>query len=333
MDLKRLAHLVALADERNFGRAAERVHVTQPAFSRSVQAAEKELGLKLFDRGSLEVTSTAAGALVVERARKLLFDSRCLLRDVDLFRERSMGDLSFGVGPFPAATLLEPLMVELRGRFPGVNSRVEVNNWKYLVEHLRAEEIDFFVADIRDVPRDADLQVTGIGRQHGHFYVRSGHPLLARKSLEPRAIAPYGIASVRLPAEIKAVFRQLLGLGEGQGLPVALECDDVHLLKRVALSTDTVLASTDVAVRHEVSAGLLHMLPLRGLPPLYNEMGIVSLRGRSHSPMASFAVDFLGRAAAGSAPAVKPHRQPRGATQPAPAGVSSRVSARPNSRR
>ncbi|MBG9387753.1 LysR family transcriptional regulator [Caenimonas aquaedulcis] len=302
MDLRRMSHLVALEEERNFGRAAERVHVTQPAFSRSVQAAEAELGLLLFERGPLQVRPTAAGTFVVERARKLLFDNHCLQRDIGLFRGRQLGNISFGVGPFPAATLLEPLMRELRAKHPAVQVRVEVNNWKYLAEHLRVEEIDFFVADIRDVPRDGDLAIKSIGRQRGRFYVRTGHPLLARRNLKPAAMAAYGLASVRLPNEMKAVVCQLLGLATDAALPVVLECDDVHLLKRVALTSDTVLASTDPAVQEEVKAGRLHALSLRGLPALYNEMGIVSLLGRSHSPMAEVAVKFLASAArAGSA--------------------------------
>jgi DNA-binding transcriptional LysR family regulator len=298
VDLKRLAHLVALADERNFGRAAEKVHLSQPAFSRSVQAAESELGLQLFDRGALEVSCTAAGAFVIERARRLLFDSRCLARDVSLYRERLIGDLAFGVGPFPAATLLPDLIIELRTRFPGINNRVEVNNWKYLVEHLRAEELDFFVADIRDVPRDTDLTLRSIGQQHGRFYARAGHPLLAREDAAPPDMLAHGLASVRLPVEIKAAMRRLLGLGPGDPLPLALECDDVHLLKRVALASDTILASTDAAVREEVVSGQLQALKLRGVPSLHTEMGIVSLKGRSFSPVAGFAVNFLVAAAA-----------------------------------
>lgn len=299
MDLKRLKHLVALADERNFGRAAERVHLSQPALSRSVQAAESELGMQLFDRGNLEVRCTTAGTFVIERARKLLFDSRCLERDVSLYRERLIGDIAFGVGPFPAATLLPALMVELRTHYPGINSRVEVNNWKYLVEHLRAEALDFFVADTRDVPHDADLTISSAGQQHGHFYVRAGHPLLRQQNLAPSAITPYGLASVRLPFEIRKLFGQLLGLTVDEHLPIALECDDVHLLKRVAMSGDTVLASTDAAVADEVDTGRLVMLQLRGVPPLYSDMGIVSLKGRSFSPMTAFAVTFLREVASG----------------------------------
>ena len=293
MDIKRLKHLVALADERNFGRAAERVHLSQPAFSRSVQNAEAELGLQLFDRGSLEVTCTSAGSFVIERARKLLFDSRCLERDVSLYRERLIGDIVFGVGPFPAATLLPALMVELRTRYAGINSRIEVNNWRYLVEHLRAEELDFFVADVRDVPRDADLVIDSLGQQHGRFFVRAAHPLLSEPSIQAPEMVSYGLASVRLPEEIKQYFRQLLGLSSGDPLPISVECDDVHLLKHIAMHTDTVLICSDAAVSAELKSDQLQALEVQGLPPMYSDMGVVSLRGRSFSPMAGFAVDFL----------------------------------------
>lgn len=293
MDLKRLKHLVALADERNFGHAAQRVHLSQPTLSRSVQAAESELGMQLFDRGGTDVKCTAAGSFVIERARKLPFDSRYLERDVSLYRERLIGDIAFGVGPFPAATLLPQLLIDMRKRYPGINSRVEVNNWSYLLEHLRAEELDFFLADIRDVPRDADLELTVVGQQHGSFYVRKGHPLLARKGLKPSAMVAFGLASVRLPPQIRKILGRLLGLGDHDALPIAVECDDIHLLKRIALESDTVLAASHAAVREEAAAELLQALELAGMPPLYAEAGIVTLKGRTPSPMAEYAMDFL----------------------------------------
>ena len=72
VDLKRLAHLLALADECHFARASKRVHLSQPAFSRSIQAIERDLGLQLFDRAAGDVKPTPAGAFVIERARRLL---------------------------------------------------------------------------------------------------------------------------------------------------------------------------------------------------------------------------------------------------------------------
>lgn len=65
---------------------------------------------------------------------------------------------------------------------------------------------------------------------------------------------------------------------------LALDRDDVALLKSVALATDTVLASTDAAARTEVDTGALQRLKVRHLPPLYSQMGVASLRNRTLSP-------------------------------------------------
>ncbi len=301
MDLRRLKHLVALADTRNFSRAAQQCHLSQPAFSRSVQAAEEELGLQLFDRNSLEVTCTDAGAFVVERARKLVFDSRCLERDVSLYRERLIGDLAFGVGPYPAATLLPALLMELRSRFQGVNTRVEVNNANYLAEHLRAEELDFFLANISLVPEASDLVLTHIGRLSAGFYVRQGHPLLALPTMKAAALLPYGIASVRVPENVRMLMSTLMGLEPGKLLPFAIECDDLNLLKTVCMGTDTVLACPDAGALQEVQGARLVRLDISDLPPLFNDMGLFALKGRTHSPMAQFAVDCFIKAGAAQA--------------------------------
>jgi DNA-binding transcriptional LysR family regulator len=297
MDLKRLKHLVALADTRNFGRAATQCHLTQSAFSRSIQAAEDEYGLQLFDRGTLEVTCTDAGAFVVERARKLLFENRCLERDVSLYRERLIGDLSFGVGPYPAATMVPPLLTEIRTHHPGVCVRVEVNNADYLAAHLRAEELDFYMADVRNVVAAADLSVSRVAKLSGGFYVRSGHPLLAKANITAASLVPFGIASVRVPEVVQLGLGALMGLGEGKRLPLAVECDDLSLLKSLAMSTDTVIGCVDAGSAQDVAQKRLVRLEVVDVPPQFADMAIVSLKGRSYSLMAQFAVDFVTREA------------------------------------
>lgn len=293
MDLKRLNHLVVLAETRNFGRAAEKCHLSQPAFSRSIQAAEDELGLQLFDRGPMEVRCTHAGAFVVERARKLVFDSRCLDRDVSLFRDRLIGDLAMGSGPFPAATMIPSLLTELRTRFSGINVRVEVNNASYLAEHLRAEELDFYIADLRNIPATSNFEITRIGQLSGSFYVRNGHPLLNTPTVNGHSVMSYGLACVHVPEEVLRLLAPVMGLPDGTLLPLALECDDINLLKKVAMGTTTVLACADAATTEEVASNRLVRLNVEGLPPTFSDMGVVSLKGRSYSLMAQFAVDYL----------------------------------------
>jgi DNA-binding transcriptional LysR family regulator len=285
MDLRRLEHLLALAEERHFGRAADQVHLSQPAFSRSIQAIESELDLRLFDREIGDVRPTPAGEFVIERARRLLFDARCLARDVELFRDSRLGDTAFGVGPILAATLMPDVLAAFRSQYPGVALRVEVSNWQQLLERLQAEDIEFFVADASELPDDPALDIRSMGRQQGSFYVRACHPLAGSACTLAEAWG-FGVAAFRLPQAVKAALAKLLGLPAGAPLVLALECDDIGLLRSVALATDTVLASTDVAANDAVKSGAMQRLQVRSLPRLYSQMGVVSLRNRTLSPTA-----------------------------------------------
>jgi DNA-binding transcriptional LysR family regulator len=289
MDLKRLGHLVALADECHFARAAERVHLSQPAFSRSIQSIEREVGLQLFDREAGEVKPTPAGFFLIQRARRLLFESRSLQRDVLLYRDQQLGDTAFGAGPIPAATIMPLAVTMLRRQHPGVGLRLETSNWQLLYERLLAEDIEFFVADIRDLPADARIHVSSIGRQPGHLFVRATHPLAGRRCRFSEAWA-FGVAANKLPLPVKALIGQLLGLPRGDDPVLALECDDMAMLRTLGRSTDTVIAVSDAALREDLDAGSMVALDVADLPPVHVEMGIVLLANRTSSPMAERAM-------------------------------------------
>src|SRR5262245_53367861 len=146
MDLRKLRHMVVLAEELNFARAADKVNLTQSALSRSIQALEEELGSALFDRDLRGVALTAVGKSVLERGCGLLEDASSLQRQVELRRNGEFGDIAFGAGPFPSATFLPAILTELARDRPRLRVAVEVNNTDYLVQHLLDERIEFFVA-------------------------------------------------------------------------------------------------------------------------------------------------------------------------------------------
>jgi DNA-binding transcriptional LysR family regulator len=303
MDLRRYQHVVSLADARNFRRAAEAVHLSQPAFSRSIQAAEAELGLTLFERGGSEIRCTPAGAFVVERLRRLLRESGRVARDLALYRDKQAGELVFGIGPFAGPTLLPALLRELRESHAGVRIRAEVANTGLLAQQLKREEIDFFVGDTRVARADAAFDVRQIGRLYGGFFVRRSHPLAGRARLRLADIAPFGVATGRLPDEVQALLTRAMDLPEGEPLPIALECDDMQALKSIMLCTDTVMVGAQVLVAGELAAGEVVELAPLDMPAAYSELGVVSLRGRSFSPIALVAVACFERLAAHLAPA------------------------------
>ena len=117
--------------------------------------------------------------------------------------------------------------------------------------------------------------------------------MLNDPAVKGQALLPYGLASVRVPEEILSAMASMMGLPEGVRLPLALECDDLSLLKAVAMATDTVVACADAGALEEVAEGRLVRLTTSDIPTQFSDMGVVCLKGRSYSPMAQYAVDFL----------------------------------------
>lgn len=304
MELRRLQHVVVLAEEGNFRRAAERVHLSQPAFSRSIQAAEAELGLPLFDRGPVEARCTPAGKFFIERARALLLQNERLERDMSMFRDQEVGEVTFGTGPFPAATLVPTAMAQVRRRYPHVTMRVRLGNAEELLACVRREEHEFFVANARRVPRTGEFHIRNLGRIRGGFYVRAGHPLLERKTWQMRDLLPHGIGAGKLPDDVSLQLAKSMGLPEGTPVPLAVECDDVHILKRVALDSDTAIVATDEILHAELREGRMVRLAVRDFAPdmAHSQLGIVSLSGRTPSPAAAYFMESLMQIAKDQAP-------------------------------
>lgn len=289
-NLHQLEHLLALDEARHFAKAAQKVHLSQPAFSRSIQSLEKQTGLQLFERKGGEIRPTPAGQFLIQRARILVLEAKSLKRDIGLYQQGEVGELVFGVGPFPAATLAGLTIEKIRMEFPKVSVRVEIDNPANLLALLLKEEIDFFVADTGEVNAAPYLNIQPLMRQYGHLYARRQHPM-AGKVHRFEDAWEYGIASVKLPDMLKAGLGQLLGQNSRNLPQLALECDDVNLLHQVAVSTNTIVASTELAAKPWLDSGTLVKLNIIDFPPLFSSISIVNLSSRSPSPAATFAIE------------------------------------------
>nr|WP_294887064.1 LysR family transcriptional regulator [uncultured Limnobacter sp.] len=289
-NLHQLEHLLALDEARHFAKAAQKVHLSQPAFSRSIQSLEKQTGLQLFERKGGEIRPTPAGQFLIQRARILVLEAKSLKRDIGLYQQGEVGELVFGVGPFPAATLAGLSIEKIRMEFPKVSVRVEIDNPANLLALLLKEEIDFFVADTGEVNAAPYLNIQPLMRQYGHLYARRQHPM-AGKAHRFEEAWEYGIASVKLPDMLKAGLGQLLGQNSRNLPQLALECDDVNLLHQVAVSTNTIVASTELAAKPWLDSGTLVKLNIIDFPALFSSISIVNLSSRSPSPAATFAIE------------------------------------------
>jgi DNA-binding transcriptional LysR family regulator len=283
---RRLTHLIALAEEGSFARAAERVHLSQPALSRSIQALEEEVGMKLFDRAARGVAMTAAGRMLVERARRVLFETRCLFRDVELLKAHELGEVRIGLGPYAAVVLLPDLLVQFAQRFPKIKVTIELGEGDALLARLRAEQIDFLVTDRRVPPVMPDVTLQRLRRHEGGWFARPDHPLFARGTVPLAALREFPLVSVSLPAFMKDALHRLLKYRAHEQIPLQIECNDVAVLKDVVAQTDAVLFATASAVRHDLAMRRLARIPLVNPPRLALEFALVYLAERTASPAA-----------------------------------------------
>lgn len=283
MQLRQLQHLIALAEQGSFGRAAEAVHLSQPALSRSIDKLEEDLQARLVDRAYGQVRFTAAGELVLARARELMADAAQVRRDVLLLQGLSTGSLQVGLGPFAAGMLGRPALSLMTQRYPQLVVRIEVADPNSLCDRLHRRQLDLFVADTRDLKKQPGLQMKRLPNVSVSFFVRPKHPLLALGEVTLDQAMDYPVASPNLPLGVNAHFdKQVKRIDR----PVFnIVCDDLGTLRHLALTASAVILAPDTAGLNHGTESLLR-LPIKRLTRMQTHYSIVMLANRTLSPAA-----------------------------------------------
>lgn len=124
MELRHLRYFLAVAEEKHFGRAAERLHMAQPPLSSQIKQLEAELGTTLFERTTRKVELTAAGVLLVERARQILADVDAAASDVGEIGRGASGVLRVGFSGTATYRLMPEIVRLAREQLPLVRLQV-----------------------------------------------------------------------------------------------------------------------------------------------------------------------------------------------------------------
>lgn len=174
-DLRRLQYFVAVARERNFTRAAELLHIAQPALSRQVRLLEQELGVELLHRTTHEFELTAAGAFLLERGPIVLGSFDELWRAVRAYGAGERGQVLIAYGASASYETAPRLLRALAERHPGVEIATAVTSVGEMVSGLRVGSLDLGI--VRCPPQVENLEARPIRLEPQSVLLRRDHPL------------------------------------------------------------------------------------------------------------------------------------------------------------
>ncbi|KQW32743.1 DNA-binding transcriptional LysR family regulator [Acidovorax delafieldii] len=297
MNLRHLEHFLALSDMGSFSRAAEKLHITQSALSRSIQSLEEELGGPLLDRIGKRNELTPLGQSVLERARGIVKEAAELKRGAALLQQGGLGSLRLGLGSGPGALLMTPWLVYMATHHPGVKVSVTRGPTEVQLRQLRDRSLDALVVDIRRIVPAADLSIGPTFDMPAGMVCRAGHPLLAQypNGVPFEALLSYPVASIPLSEEIARILVARYGPRADPAEMTTLQCEEISSLLQTVQQSDAIYLGILAAARQEMSRGDLVQLSV--VPHLDQGavLGVVTLAGRTEQPVMRVFRDFVVR--------------------------------------
>ncbi|MEV7216772.1 LysR substrate-binding domain-containing protein [Kitasatospora cineracea] len=234
MELRQLEYFVAVAEERNFTRAAERVHISQSGVSAQVRQLERELGAELFDRSARAVTLTVAGKAALGHARQALAAARAVEQAVGEVTGLVRGSLRLGMVAGCTLTPLFDGLAAFHRAHPGVELALLEDDSEHLTEAVRTGALDLALIG-RPAPAPDGLDT----------HVVLGEPLVA-------AVPPgHPLLDVPAPALADLLAHPLICMPRGTGLRAVLDrdCAARGLTPHIALEAGAAAAIADLAAR------------------------------------------------------------------------------------
>lgn len=243
MRLRQLGHLVALAEEGSFARAAAVSHLSQPAFSRSIETLEQSLQVRLVDRAYGAVSFTQAGERVLAHARMLLAGAQSMRDEILQLQGLEIGSLRLGFGPFAAGVLARAALAALIAEHPRLAVHVQMADAATLCERLKRRELDILIADTRDIEQQSALAIVPLPRVQVGFFTRASHPLARQERTTVQDLLDYPVAGPGLPLEVERFFNRF-ATRDGQSF-FSVVSDDPATLRRLAQVADAVILLPD----------------------------------------------------------------------------------------
>jgi DNA-binding transcriptional LysR family regulator len=284
MDLRHYEHIIALAENGNFRKAAEAVHISTPALTKSIQKSEEFFDVKLFDRTRTGVTPTPFGEIIVRKARVLLKDAGEISSDVQSLMKMESGRVRVACGMYAAESLMGNALARFIPGYPGVRVEVTISNFEEMIQMLTDREIDFFVSVYpQHLKFSKSVEVVDLETEDLVWFCRPRHPLLNKKKITISEIASFPLF---FPSLTKPINEWIIKVFKGTPIvkldgtiEADLQCNEFGILKKAVAGSNGIGVFYRSSLSHDLEDGNLHELPFKTAIPA-TIVGIVFLRDR-----------------------------------------------------
>ncbi|MCH7414998.1 LysR family transcriptional regulator [Belliella sp. R4-6] len=227
IELRHLEYFRAVAEELNFGRAAERLFISQPGLSRQIKQMEEILGVQLFERTKRRVELTAAGHFLRSEVDYIFNHLELTKTQLKEIAKGNVGELRIGFLGSAAHTVLPDFLVKISREFPGIQSSLEELSNAMQVEMLEKDRLDLGFVRLARVPNPLQMQVVHIDTfsvvlPMGHPLSNGGFKNVGQLKEEDFILFSHDYSSI--------YFDKIMSICEDQGFSPRITHKSVHAL-------------------------------------------------------------------------------------------------------
>lgn len=253
MDINQLEVLIAVAEERGFSRAAERLYRTQPAVSQAIRRLEEEVGVPLFDRSSKDGTLTDAGHVLLKYAHQILSHRRDAHEAIKELKGLHRGKVTISANEYTVTYLL-PIISSYRARHPHVKVEVRRAMASRIPSEVLAREVEIGIVSFRS--SDPALKAIPVGSDQIALIVSPRHALAGRKTV---SISELGVESF-IAHNVRSPYRdRVIQSFEKYRTPlnISMEMPTLEAIKRLVERDMGVALIPRMAAQTEIKFGQL----------------------------------------------------------------------------
>jgi DNA-binding transcriptional LysR family regulator len=289
VDLGQLEAFVQVANQHSFSRAAEALFLTQPSVTARIQALERDLGERLFERSGRGVRLTEVGACFLPHAERVLQALNAGRDAIDSLRNLQSGTLILASATTVSTYILPGLLKTFRSRFPRVEVSVRTGRSEQVLQMLLSDEAQ--VGLVRAVYHQ-DIETKGLIEDELVLVVQADHELadIGSVTVEQMGNHPFIFFdhSSSYYSLAQGLFRQ-----HGVVPRTQMELDSMEATKKMVEEGLGIALLPRIAVDREIMDGTLREIEITGMANPTRQIALISRRSRPLGPVAQAFVDIV----------------------------------------